>query len=409
MILLFFLAAFLVFTAFTHYYAKNWSRELFVTLSFLRDFAYEGEEILLTEKIENKKKLPIPILELGFQLQKGLTFRQMENAQVSDFLYKKDIFSLLGFQRITRKLLLDCNHRGYYYVFDLQCIGYSLFIRHKYMIDLPCHTDFYVYPKRVDVSDILLSYNQLMGSRQVAKQLYEDPFAFHAIREYTMSDPMKTINWKASAKTGNLMVNTFDSTLTGKVMIYLDVNERRMRRQDFLIEEAISIAASLVYKFTHQGMKVGLAVNILDDNNNNSSLNSSDHGTGDTSGNFNDFRNYSTLGPSAPSSYKLESSRNYFLAEPAVGNSHMTKIEQALAKIDLTGEMLAYEEILRDERKDSLPIFITKNEELLPSILKFCGKDLPGIFVFLTDRQENISIPSRQNNLAIIHREVTMY
>lgn len=368
MILVFFLCTFLVFSLFTLYYSKNWSRELFVTLSFSRDFAYEGEEITLTEKIENKKKLPVPVLELGFQLQKGLTFRQMENAGVSDFLYKRDIFSLLGFQRITRNLLVDCNHRGYYSVLDLQCIGYSFLMKHKYIISLPSNTNFYVYPKHIDVSDILLSYNQMMGSRQVAKQLYEDPFAFHAIREYTMSDPMKTINWKASAKTGNLMVNTFDSTLTGKVMIYLDVNERQMMRQDFLIEEAISIAASLTYKFTHQGMNVGLAINM-------------------------------------PVDSDSQTKYNYFYVEPAIGTSHMTKMERALAKIDLTKQMMDYEDILQDKIADGISIFITKNEDLFSSISDFCGKDTPGILVFLAEANEDIPIFPQKNNLAIIRRE----
>lgn len=369
MIFIFFLCTFLVFTLFTKYYTKNWSKELFVTLSFSRDFAYEGEEIILMEKIENKKKLPVPVLELGFQLQKGLSFRQMENAQVSDFLYKRDIFSLLGFQRITRNLLVDCNHRGYYSVCDLQCIGYSLFINKKYIINLETNTDFYVYPKQVDVSDIIVSYNQMMGSRQVAKQLYEDPFAFHAIREYTMSDPMKTINWKASAKTGNLMVNTFDSTLTGKVMIYLDVNERRMLRQDSLLEEAISIAASLTYKFTHQGINVGLAINM-------------------------------------PVESISQTTYHYFYAEPAIGTSHMTKIERALAKVDFTRPLLLYEEILQNKIEDGISIFITKNEELLSSISDFCGKDTPGVLVFLTEPNEKTPAFPHRNNLAVIHREV---
>ncbi len=368
MILVFFLCTFFVYSLFILYYSKNWSRELFITLSFCRDFAYEGEETILIEKIENKKKLPVPILELGFQLQKGLTFRQMENAQVSDFLYKRDIFSLLGFQRITRNLLVDCNHRGYYFISDLQCIGYSLLIKHKYIVNLQSNTDFYVYSKRTDVSDILLSYNQMMGSRQVTKQLYEDPFAFHAIREYTLNDPMKSINWKASAKTGNLMVNTFDSTLTGKVMIYLDVNERRMMRQDFLIEEAISITASLTYKFIHQGMNVGLAINmpVISDN---------------------------------------KEKQKYFYVAPAIGTSHMTKIERALAKIDLTKQMLDYEEILQNKIEDGVSIFITKNEALLSSISNFCGKNTPAILVFLVDSNEKIPIFPQKNNLAIIRRE----
>ena len=64
---------------------------------------------------------------------------------------------------------------------------------------------------------------RMLGIMQCSRHLYEDPFTFRGIREYTTSDPMKTINWKASARTGGLMVNTFDSVMTQKVMLYLAV------------------------------------------------------------------------------------------------------------------------------------------------------------------------------------------
>ena len=98
-----------------------------------------------------------------------------------------------------------------------------------------------------------------MGARQCERKLFEDPFAFHSIREYTQTDPMKTINWKASAKTGGLMVNTFESTLTEKVMIYLDIEDGGILKYDDLVEDSISVAASLIRKLLHMGIQVGIA------------------------------------------------------------------------------------------------------------------------------------------------------
>ena len=51
----------------------------------------------------------------------------------------------------------------------------------------------------------------MIGSITSRQFLYEDPFEFRGIRDYTITDPMNKINWKASARSGNLMVNLHDS------------------------------------------------------------------------------------------------------------------------------------------------------------------------------------------------------
>ena len=77
--------------------------------------------------------------------------------------------------------------------------------------------------------------------------MLEDPFAFAAIRDYTPDDPMKTINWKASARTGSLMVNTFTSTVSSGVRVFLDVRmDPEQAYGEDLREDAVALAASLI-------------------------------------------------------------------------------------------------------------------------------------------------------------------
>ena len=102
---------------------------------------------------------------------------------------------------------------------------------------------------------------RMLGTLQCAKRLYEDPFAFRTIRDYTTDDPMKAINWKASAKTGTLMVNTFDSALSQKAMLFLDVEDSGILKYQDLVEESISIAASLARRLLRRGIEVGFCFN----------------------------------------------------------------------------------------------------------------------------------------------------
>ena len=58
------------------------------------------------------------------------------------------------------------------------------------------------------------------------------------------------------------MVNTFDSVMTQKVMLYLDVEDGGILKQEELVED-IALAASLIRKCTRQGMEVGLLTNAI--------------------------------------------------------------------------------------------------------------------------------------------------
>lgn len=243
------------------YYKKNWKRDIAVTLHFDTQAVYAGETACLYEVIENRKALPVPILEVGFHTRRELKFKDTENTNVSDFIYKRDIFSVLGWQKITRQIQVQCTKRGYYRIEEADLTTHSLLHDRRYSRHLETEAGIYVYPARAEISDIMALCERMLGTLQCTKGLYEDPFAFRTIREYTLEDPMKTINWKASAKTGKLMVNTFDSVLTQKAMIYLDVEDSGILKYDNLIEESISVAATLVRKLITQGMEVGFASN----------------------------------------------------------------------------------------------------------------------------------------------------
>jgi uncharacterized protein (DUF58 family) len=85
---------------------------------------------------------------------------------------------------------------------------------------------------------------------------------FREIRKYTFGDPVKSINWKATAKLGELMVNEFEREGKKAVWIFLDANPYMLhgdlKRNCF--ETAVEVAASLSYYFAVRGYKVGLYV-----------------------------------------------------------------------------------------------------------------------------------------------------
>lgn len=243
------------------YYRHRWAQDVSVRLWFETDAVYAGQETKLYEVIENRKHMPVPVLEVGFHTRRELDFADVENTNVSDFLYKRDVFSVLGRQKITREIPVKCTKRGRYLASDADITTHTLLYRKHYSRAVGTQAEIYVYPKMTDVSEIETVCERMLGTLQCAKRLYENPFAFRTIRSYTADDPMKTINWKASAKTGALMVNTFDSVRSQKAMIFLDVEDTGILKYEDLVEESIALAATVMRRLLRQNIETGFVFN----------------------------------------------------------------------------------------------------------------------------------------------------
>lgn len=261
MILSFIIAVGLLTVLWNRYYRRCFAGNITARLMFDTNALYAGDETKLYEVIENQGTMPVPVLEVGFHTKKGLDFAGTDNTSISDYIYKRDIFAAAGRQKITREIPVKCPRRGYYEIRETELVTYSLLYGKRLGRTLACGAAIHVYPGNTHISDILPLCQRMLDTAQCARRLYEDPFAFRAIRDYTINDPMKTINWKASAKTGNLMVNTFDSTLSRKAMLYLDVEDSGILKYPDLTEESISLAATLARKLTRQGIEVGFCFN----------------------------------------------------------------------------------------------------------------------------------------------------
>jgi hypothetical protein len=223
---LFFLQSFL--------YDRLWGKGLEAKISFREEYATEDDTAALTEVIVNNKLLPLPVVEIDFHMDKGLRFSGEENTAVSDRSYRRDVFTLGVRQKITRTLEFQCARRGYYRIDQAGMDVRNLLLTKKYVGSSPQDTDFYVLPRMVPTQRIQIPFSRIMGSVLSRKKVYDDPFEFAGLRDYTRGDPMKYINWKASAKTGDLLVNIHESTLSQKVAVVVDLEGLGVQQADLL-------------------------------------------------------------------------------------------------------------------------------------------------------------------------------
>ena len=81
----------------------------------------------------------------------------------------------------------------------------------------------WVLPRREDLRKAQLESRlpmPLMGDHQVNRP--GDGFDFFALREYVPGDTLRSVNWKASARTGKMMVNQMMRTTAAEVTLFVD-------------------------------------------------------------------------------------------------------------------------------------------------------------------------------------------
>lgn len=245
-------------------YEKYWDKNLNIHVSFKNNHCIEGEQNSLIEVITNNKRLPIPVLHVKINTPRSFLFKNEHGTSITDFYYRDDMFSVMGHQIITRNLDFVCSKRGCYYMKDTSLVSNDLFLQKTFNKSIPNNSILHVYPSKVDISQFQIPFNTITGSFATQKTLIEDPFEFRGIRQYEPFDSIHSINWKSSARTGTLQVNTFFMTSSQDVTILLNLDTHIYTKNDNLIESAIRIASSLAENFVKCGIPVSLETNGID-------------------------------------------------------------------------------------------------------------------------------------------------
>ena len=243
------------------FFRLSWNRKLSALVSFTDQIVDEGAETELLFRIENHKSLPVIALKTDIDADSRLRFKDQNNLSISDKNYRSEIFSLKGHEAVERKLPLLCPKRGFYHVDGVDLVGTDLFYSRRFILHQESPSDICVLPGKADPRKLLAASQKMMGDIIVKNSDMLDPFTFRGIRQYQPFDPIRDINWKASARTGDLRVNIRDYSSDQELGIILDSSWDALLRPDALIEESIRIACGLSEEILASGISCSLVSN----------------------------------------------------------------------------------------------------------------------------------------------------
>ncbi|HEV3041572.1 MAG TPA: DUF58 domain-containing protein [Candidatus Angelobacter sp.] len=113
-----------------------------------------------------------------------------------------------------------------------------------------------VYPAPLEADDFLDVLPMVTG--EFASHTRGRGSELYRIREHTPEDPVRFVDWKATAKTGALKVREFTREDERRLRIVFD-NAAPGRVPEFLYERAVSMAASLAEHFAAQNVELSYA------------------------------------------------------------------------------------------------------------------------------------------------------
>lgn len=270
-------------------YRRYLRTNLDCALQFSSSAVFEGESILVTDILTNTGRLPLPWIHLSYKKSQNLVYpknlsREPDDELWDDSDYSKEMVYLDDYSReldrnerysfvyyvamrksISRKSTVLCKKRGYYQITDVTIIS-----NNPLMMGLSkkLHDKTYgvtVYPKLVDYDEAVFPFKRFMGDLTVRRFTDPDPFSFKGIREYQPFDNFKQINFNATAKTGELMSNVYDYTISGEVTIVLNLQHYSdVYNRDYVHEASIRLAAFLCRRYVELGIPVSLVYPLRD-------------------------------------------------------------------------------------------------------------------------------------------------
>ncbi len=251
---------------------RFWNRFAFRGVSYQRTLsrrrAFVGDTIEYTVSLTNDKFLPLIWLDIQDSFPVGLELpgATMRGAGAEQLRRHRITTSLLPYQRVSWKYTMQCQSRGYHRIGPVQLRSGDIFGFVATEITLPEVVEVLVYPRVVELRQLLLPADHPLGQTRGQRPIYQDPARFRGLREYHPTDPMKHIDWKATARRGRLQTRVFEPVVSLNVLIALSAATSEYAWQGSnrrLFERAVTAAASVAKHAADRGFNFGLVSNAV--------------------------------------------------------------------------------------------------------------------------------------------------
>lgn len=250
--------------------ARYWSKHLFdrVTLTRVPSEwrAFIGETIGVDMELSNQKPLPLPWYEWRFALGEPLPVEgeALGAAAVPGMKWLHRRGSLGWYQKHHWKFNLVPTERGNHAFGPATIKSADLLGAFPRTIDDGLRESIIVFPRVLPMSDLGLPSDRPFGERKGGNRVFEDPLRIAGLREFRPGDPMRRIDWKATARSGELRSRVYEPSATQQLYLLVNIDTMEHSWEGYLKEELeriVSVSASVAAWAAGARYAVGILAN----------------------------------------------------------------------------------------------------------------------------------------------------
>lgn len=250
--------------------SRYWSRHLFDRVSFTRRLnvsrVFIDEPVELEIALRNSKVLPLPWYEWSLTLSDPLRAddEALAAQAVPGFSWLRRKGAIGWYAQDAWKLTIRGTERGFHQVGPATLSSSDLLgiFPNRRMDDDVARL--VVYPHVYSLEELGLPADRPFGDQKGRERIFEDPLRIAGIREYRPGDPMKRIDWKATARHGDLLSRVYEPSATRQLYVLLNIDTLEHAWEGYLPEELerlVSVAASVAFWASRDRYAVGLLAN----------------------------------------------------------------------------------------------------------------------------------------------------
>lgn len=250
--------------------SRLWARYLFRRVSARADLsearAFQGEQVELRFEVENRKLLPLPWFDLRLTISEEIDVEGETPAAASapglNWLSRRG--ALGWYERRRWRLRVSAGERGQFQIGPTQIQSADILGIFPRYWDGPAMTPFIAYPRVFALDDLGFPADRPMGESKGRNRVFEDPLRIAGVRDYEPGDPLRRIDWKATARHGELQSRVYEPSAVQHLYVLLNIDTLEHSWEGYLkddLERTVSIAASLAVWATGRRYAVGLLAN----------------------------------------------------------------------------------------------------------------------------------------------------
>lgn len=252
--------------------ARIWERFAFRSVSHTRSIsrkrAFIGDTIDYSVSLDNDKVLPLIWVDIQDSFPEGLdlTGATMRGTGLELNRQHTITTSLLPYQKATWKYSLMCSERGYHRIGPVRLRTGDIFGFNSAETRYNQFDHILVFPRVVDIEGLVFPAEHPMGEIRGTRPIYFDTNRVVGQRDYQPRDPMKHIDWKATARARTLQTKVFEPVVSLNMLIVMNGSTREHSWQGSnrrLFERTVTIAASVASLADRRGYTYGVVSNAV--------------------------------------------------------------------------------------------------------------------------------------------------